>query len=87
MRMRPLFREGPQVSVIGLSLSAPPTASQPLNQLALIAPQSEDPAESGENGQTATITRALELGVNLIDTDWITANGHAQEVLGRALRA
>ena len=86
MRMRPLFREGPQVSVVGLSLSSPPTASQPLNQLALIAPQSEDPAESGEGAQAATIARALELGINLFDTDWITAGGHAQEVLGRALQ-
>lgn len=86
MRMRPLFQNGPQVGVIGLSLSSTPTASQPLNQLALLAPQSEDPAESGEDAQAATIARALEMGVNLFDTDWITANGHAQEVLGRALK-
>jgi aryl-alcohol dehydrogenase-like predicted oxidoreductase len=85
MRMRPLFRDGPHVSAVGLSLSSPPTASQPLNQLAILAPGSEVPAESGEDAQAATIARALELGVNLIDTDWITANGHAQEVLGRAL--
>lgn len=86
MRMRPLFQNGPKVGVIGLSLSSPPTASQPLNQLALIAPSSEDPSESGESEQSGTIAEALNLGVNLFDTDWITANGHAQEVLGRALK-
>ncbi|MBZ0136871.1 MAG: aldo/keto reductase [Planctomycetes bacterium] len=85
MHTRPLFRNGPPVSVIGLSLSSPPTSSQPLNQLALIAPASEDPTQSGEDKRAATIARARELGVNLFDTDWITANGHAQEVLGRAL--
>jgi aryl-alcohol dehydrogenase-like predicted oxidoreductase len=83
MRLRPLFRDGPMVSEIGLSLSAPPTASQPVRQLAILAPPSEDPVVSGEDTAAAAIQRALELGVNLIDTDWITANGHAQEVLGR----
>ena len=71
------------VSEIGLSLSAPPTASQPVRQLAMLAPASEDPMVSGEDAAATAIRRALELGVNLIDTDWITANGHAQEVLGR----
>lgn len=85
MRKRPLFNGGPEVGVVGLSLSAPPTGSLPLNQLAALAPASEDPAESGEERIIETIRRALELGVNLIDTDWITANGHAQEVAGRAL--
>ena len=51
----------------------------------MIAPESEDPTASGEDATVATIRAALKLGVNLIDTDWITANGHAQEVLGRAL--
>jgi aryl-alcohol dehydrogenase-like predicted oxidoreductase len=83
MRMRPLFRGGPMVSEIGLSLSSPPTASQPVRQLAILAPASEDPVVSGEDAAATAIARALELGVNLIDTDWITANGHAQEVLGR----
>jgi aryl-alcohol dehydrogenase-like predicted oxidoreductase len=83
MRMRPLFRGGPMVSEVSLSLSAPPTASQPVRQLAMLAPASEDPVASGEDAAAATIHRALEVGVNLIDTDWITANGHAQEMLGR----
>ena len=85
MRKRPLFQSGPDVGEIGLSLSAPPTASLPLNQLAVLAPESEDPAVSGEDAMGTAIRRAIELGVNLIDTDWITANGHAQEVLGRVL--
>jgi aryl-alcohol dehydrogenase-like predicted oxidoreductase len=83
MRTRPLFRGGPMVSEIGLSLSSPPTAYQPLRQLAVLAPASEDPAVSGEDGVAAAIRAALAAGVNLIDTDWITANGHMQEVLGR----
>ena len=86
MRMRSLFRGGPEVGQIGLSLSAPPTASQPLRQLAILAPESEDPSVSGEDDAAACIRRAIELGVNLIDSDWITANGHAQEVLGRTLQ-
>lgn len=85
MRKRPLFRGGPDVGEIGLSLSAPPTASLPLNHLAILAPESDDPAVSGEDAAAATIRRAIDLGVNLLDTDWITANGHAQEVLGRAM--
>lgn len=87
METRPLFAGGPDVSVIGLSLSAPPTASLPLHQLAILAPETEDPAANGEDSLAATIRRAVELGVNLIDTDWITASGHAQEVLGRCLQA
>ena len=86
MRKRPLFQGGPQVGEIGLSLSAPPSASQPVRRLAILAPASEDPAASGEDGTAQTIRRALQMGVNLIDTDWITANGHAQELLGRALQ-
>lgn len=74
------------VSAIGISLSAPPTASLPLNQLAILAPQTQDPAVNGESQTVAAISRAVALGINLIDTDWITANGHAQELLGRALR-
>ncbi len=86
MRMRALFPGGPQVGEIGLSLSSPPSASQPVRRLAILAPASEDPAASGEDGTAQTIRRALQMGVNLIDTDWITANGHAQELLGRALQ-
>jgi aryl-alcohol dehydrogenase-like predicted oxidoreductase len=72
------------VSEIGLSLSSPPTAYQPVRQLAILAPASEDPAASGADSTTAAIRAALAAGVSLIDTDWITANGHMQEVLGRA---
>ena len=85
MHKRPLFRGGPEVGEIGLSLSSPPSASQPVRRLAVIAPESNDPSESGEDAAAATIRAALDAGVSLIDTDWITANGHAQEMLGRAL--
>jgi aryl-alcohol dehydrogenase-like predicted oxidoreductase len=71
------------VSEIGLSLSSPPTAYQPVRHLAILAPASESPAASGEDAAAAAIRAAVAAGVNLIDTDWITANGHMQEVLGR----
>lgn len=73
--------------MIGLSLSAPPAAGQPLHRLAALAPATADPAASGEERLAATIRRALALGMNLVDSDWITAGGHAQEVLGRVLAA
>jgi aryl-alcohol dehydrogenase-like predicted oxidoreductase len=86
MLMRPLFPGGPEVSAIGLSLSAPPTASLPLHRLAVIAPESADPIASGEDTLAAQIKTALALGINFVDSDWITAGGHAQEVLGRVLK-
>jgi len=56
-----------------------------MRRLAAIAPASADPAISGEDALAGAIRHALELGVNLMDTDWISQGGHAQEVLGRAM--
>jgi aryl-alcohol dehydrogenase-like predicted oxidoreductase len=37
-------------------------------------------------GSLATIARAIELGVNLIDTADVYASGHSEELVGRAIR-
>ncbi|MDC1141542.1 aldo/keto reductase [Planctomycetota bacterium] len=79
-----MFPDGPEVSPVSISLSAPPTASLPLPNLAVLAPETEAPAENGETTVHTTITDAVTTGLNFIDSDWITANGHAQEVLGRS---
>ncbi len=42
--------------------------------------------ESDDGESIRTIHRALDLGINLIDTAEGYGNGHAEEVLGRALR-
>jgi len=85
MRKVQLGNSGLSASVLAASLSAPPTASLPLNQLAILAPATEDPAASGESAAAEAICAALDAGVNFVDTDWITANGHGQEILGRLL--
>lgn len=83
MRKVQLGTSSLQAGVLAASLSAPPTASLPLNQLAVLAPTTEDPAANGESATAGALRVALASGANLIDTDWITANGHGQEILGR----
>jgi aryl-alcohol dehydrogenase-like predicted oxidoreductase len=39
-----------------------------------------------DRGSVATITRAIDLGVNLIDTADVYASGHSEELVGRAVR-
>lgn len=85
MRKVQLGTSGLQAGVLAASLSAPPTASLPLNNLALLAPATEDPVANGESATAEALRAALAAGANLIDTDWITANGHAQEILGRMM--
>lgn len=85
MRKVQLGRDGPQVGVIAASLSAPPTASLPLARLAVLAPATQDPVASGEDKSAAAVLTALAAGSGLVDTDWITAGGHGQEILGRLL--
>ena len=86
MLKRELFPGGPEVSAVSISLSAPPTASLPLAALAQIAPESEAPTVSGEDDTRIVLDTAINNGLSFIDSDWITANGHAQELLGRAVR-
>ncbi|MBX3475087.1 MAG: aldo/keto reductase [Planctomycetes bacterium] len=86
MRKVPLGSSGLQAGVLAVSLSAPPTAALPLHRLALLAPDSEDPALNGDDETLVAVRGALAAGADFIDTDWITANGHAQEVVGRLLQ-
>jgi aryl-alcohol dehydrogenase-like predicted oxidoreductase len=39
-----------------------------------------------DEGSVATITRAIDLGVNLIDTADVYASGHSEELVGQAIR-
>lgn len=82
MRKRPLFKNGPEISVLGLRLIAPPMAPRPrfgeqcLYEMKRLL---DEPA-------LALVRKALALGMNFIDTDWASANGHAEEIVGRVLR-
>src|ERR1700730_9615243 len=69
MQLRRLGREGPMVSAVGLGAMS----------FAGVYGGSDD-AESED-----TLARALELGVNFIDTANIYGAGHSEEVVGRAI--
>ncbi|HEX9464368.1 MAG TPA: aldo/keto reductase [Alphaproteobacteria bacterium] len=70
MKMRRLGRNGPQVSAIGLGCMG----------MTPIYGQPDD-AEV-----TATIHRAIDLGINFLDSADAYANGKNEEVVGRALK-
>jgi len=70
MKMRRLGRNGPQVSAIGLGCMG----------MTPIYGQPDD-AEV-----TATIHRALDMGINFLDSADAYANGKNEEVVGRALK-
>jgi aryl-alcohol dehydrogenase-like predicted oxidoreductase len=70
MKMRRLGRNGPMVSAIGLGCMG----MTPIYGM-------PDDAEV-----TATIHRAIELGMNFLDTSDAYANGKNEEVVGRALK-
>src|ERR1700757_2171930 len=70
MKMRRLGRNGPQVSAIGLGCMG----------MTPIYGQPDD-AEV-----TATIHRAIEMGVNFLDSADAYANGKNEEVVGKALK-
>src|ERR1700728_1306849 len=70
MQMRQLGHVGPQVSAIGLGCM----------------PMSGVYGKTTDEDGIATIHRALELGVNLLDTADVYGNGHNEQLVGRAIR-
>ncbi|HVW17566.1 MAG TPA: aldo/keto reductase [Solirubrobacteraceae bacterium] len=70
MRTRRLGREGPEVSAVGLGCM----------------PMSHTYGHADEAESIATIHRALDLGVTLIDTADVYGGGHNEELVGRAIR-
>jgi aryl-alcohol dehydrogenase-like predicted oxidoreductase len=70
MRARQLGRTGPTVSAIGLGCM----------------PMSGVYGSASDADGIATIHRALDIGVNLLDTADVYGNGHNEELVGRAIR-
>ncbi len=70
MRVRQLGRVGPTVSAIGLGCM----------------PMSGVYGTASDADGIATIQRALDLGVTLLDTADVYGNGHNEELVGRAIR-
>jgi aryl-alcohol dehydrogenase-like predicted oxidoreductase len=70
MRLRSLGKSGLKVSAIGLGCAG----------------MSGNYGLPDDQESTATIRRAIELGINLFDTSDAYGNGHNEEVLGRAIK-
>ena len=70
MQHRQLGRNGPQVSALGLGCMG----------------MSEFYGPSDEAASIATIQRALDLGVNFLDTADMYGAGHNEQLVGRAIR-
>src|SRR5882757_4644824 len=69
MQQRRLGRQGPTVSALGLGCMG--------------MSDTYGPADEGES--IATIHRALDLGINFLDTANVYGRGHNEELVGRAL--
>jgi aryl-alcohol dehydrogenase-like predicted oxidoreductase len=70
MEMRQLGNHGPRVSAIGLGCM----------------PMSGTYGSTSDADGIATIHRALDLGINLLDTADVYGEGHNEELVGRAIR-
>jgi aryl-alcohol dehydrogenase-like predicted oxidoreductase len=70
MKMRQLGKVGPLVSAIGLGCM----------------PMSGTYGSAADEDGIATIHRALDLGINLLDTADVYGNGHNEELVGKAIR-
>ena len=70
MQKRQLGRVGPEVSAIGLGCM----------------PMSGSYGDAADADGIATIHRALDLGITLLDTADVYGNGHNEELVGRAIR-
>jgi aryl-alcohol dehydrogenase-like predicted oxidoreductase len=70
VEQRQLGRVGPQVSAIGLGCM----------------PMSGSYGDAADEDGIATIHRALDLGITLLDTADVYGDGHNEELVGRAIR-
>jgi aryl-alcohol dehydrogenase-like predicted oxidoreductase len=70
MKMRQLGTVGPLVSAIGLGCM----------------PMSGTYGRAADEDGIATIHRALDLGINLLDTSDVYGDGHNEELVGKAIR-
>lgn len=82
MRTNSLFPGGPSVSALGVRVAAPPMAPWPLYGAQCLY----EVRRLDESPTLEMLQAALDGGVTFFDTDWASGNGHAEEVLGRALR-
>ena len=82
MRTNSLFPGGPDVSVLGVRVAAPPMAPWPLYGVQCLY----EVRRLNEAPTLEMLQAALAGGVSFFDTDWASGNGHAEEVLGKALR-
>ncbi len=74
MRTRRLGRQGPEVTVVGFGAWA------------IGGPWRFGWGQVDDDDSIAAVRRAVELGVNWIDTAAVYGLGHSEEVVGRALR-
>ena len=82
MRTNSLFPGGPAVSVLGVRVIAPPMAPWPLYGAQCLY----EVRRLNEAPTLEMLQAALDGGVTFFDTDWASGNGHAEEVLGKAMR-
>jgi aryl-alcohol dehydrogenase-like predicted oxidoreductase len=82
LRKISLFPGGPDVSVLGVRVAAAPMAPWPrFGEQCLYEVKRLNEAPTLE-----MLRAALDAGINFFDTDWASGNGHAEEIMGKALR-
>lgn len=70
---------------LGISFSAAPRKDTPLHRTSTISPVAGGPEHEARDRFATLIRYAIDRDVRVIDTDWITHGGHAQEAIGLAL--